>query len=254
MTGDVPKTVAMAACVVLAALAGGCKGGSSDSPFTLQGMWGRLRGPTPSEQVAMTFDVEDPDRRREGILGLSSHDWGLREPYLKGYATILRTDTSPLVRSAAVRALGKARDPNYLPDVVAALSDAREAVRHDAAVALDSLPGPAAVEPLRTRARQDASQDVRAACAKALRHYPERDVLNTLVQCLGDEAFGVRWQAHESLVALSGQDRGYDAADWVDVALEGAPGPPARKQRPWWDLLGVTKPKPPEPPATQPGR
>ena len=81
-------------------LLSGCSGGQETSlGDAVRSMW----GPSPKELVAWAFDPNDPDRRREGIIGLSSKDWGLKEPYLKGYAALLKTDKDPLVRAAAVR-------------------------------------------------------------------------------------------------------------------------------------------------------
>ena len=74
-------------------LLGGCGSGGASS----------LRpGPTPQEQLAMAFDPDDADNRREGVLMLSSYEWGLAEPYLKGYAMLLATDDDATVRSAAL--------------------------------------------------------------------------------------------------------------------------------------------------------
>ena len=238
-----------AACVAACALAGGC--GNDAEAWTLQGLLKKLSGSTPKQNVAMAFDPNDADRRREGILGLSEKGWGLREPYLKGYAAILRTDDDPLVRAAAVRALGKAKDPNYLEDVGRALFDKVDFVRQDAAAALDNLTGPAAVDPLCNRVLNDTNQDVRANCARALRHYRRQDALQTLIECLADKAFGVRYQAHQSLVALTGQDRGFDQEKWVGVTLPTAEAAPEEAGN-WWDRLWRIGRKPsPEPPGQE---
>jgi hypothetical protein len=199
--------------------------------------------PPPTTMVAMAFDPNDPDRRREGINLLSDEDWGLREPYLKGYAELLRSDADPSVRGAAARALGKAGDPNYVKDLAEALErpDEVEAVRWDCAVALDSVIGPAAVRPLMAHARHDAAVDVRVNCARALRHYPRQDAARTLVMCLSDRSFTVRHEARASLVALTGEDHGYAAEKWAAAVDEGIPPtPPDRRKRPWWDWFGVT--------------
>jgi hypothetical protein len=124
----------------LAAVLTGCsKGGGEGGNVTLNSMVQKLSGPAPSQLVAWAFDPNDPDRRRQGVVGLSSKDWGLKEPYLKGYAALLKTDKDPLVRAAAVRALGRAQDPNYAPDITRALMDTDVTVRQDAATALDKV-------------------------------------------------------------------------------------------------------------------
>ncbi|MGB2819655.1 MAG: HEAT repeat domain-containing protein [Phycisphaerae bacterium] len=246
------KIIVLPACAVLSLAVCGCgdalKGmENAQREWTLQKLLKKLSGRTPTENVAMAFDPNDPDLRRDGILGLSRKDWGLKEPYLKGYAAILRTDDDPLVRSAAVRALGKAKDPNYIEDVARSLFDPVAFVRQDAAAALDGLIGDVAVDPLRNRAVNDTDQDVRANCAKALRHYRRNDVVRTLAECMSDKAFSVRYQAHGSLVAVAGRDLGYDPQDWAGVALEGLPPKePEKEPDSWWDRLwrGLKKPAP----------
>jgi len=228
---------AVAGAAVLAAVAGCGETGEKLSPKRL---WRRMTGPSAEEAVAMAFDPDDADRRRRGIEALSSRAYGLEEPYLSGYAELLKTDRNACVRSAAARALGKAGDARYLPALIAALEDAADVVRWDVAEALRSVHGPAAVAPLCKHARTDTSTDVRICCARALEHYRRNDVVAVLVECLEDPEFSVRYQAHESLVALTGQDHGYFAHDWRQAgALTAAPAA-RRRDRPWWDWLGIT--------------
>ena len=246
--------------VVLALGALGCGGRSGAGGLSLRNLRSRFIGPTPSEQVAMAFDTDDPDRRREGIVLLSKHDWGLAEPYLKGYAAQLRSDENPLVRSVAARALGRAGDPKYFPDLVAALSDESKTVRWDAAVALDGLIPAArrqpdvlatAVGPLQTHATRDPAVDVRAAAAVALRHFGTKDVVRTLLLCLSDPRMGVRYRAHASLVEIAGLDFGYEPEDWASVVDGELPAPlPDEPAKRWWDPRRFRRAKPPA--GTQP--
>ena len=203
---------------------------------------GKMAPTSASQMVAMAFDPDDPDRRREGVRLLTKRDWGRQEPYLKGYATLLNTDTDPSVRSAAVRALGRAGYKKYMPDVINALDDEAVSVRWDAAVALDDLVGEAAIEPLAEHALDDESADVRAACAVALRHYHKLRAIRALRQCLADEDFGVRYQARRSLVVLMGRDLGPEPQDWSEARLDGKASQPAGKaKRPWWDWFNISK-------------
>jgi hypothetical protein len=215
--------------------------GCGDADRTAGKMKQKLFGPPAPELVAMAFDPDDSDRRREGVVLLSARDWGRQEPYLKGYATLLATDTDPRVRSAAVRALGAAGDETYLRAIAQALDDLDPQVRRDAAAALDEMPGDEAMAPLARHARDDESADVRAACAKALRHYPRAEVVQTLIERLNDDAFCVRYRARESLKELTGRDLGYEADAWADVGAEDllqADDEPSGA--PWWDPLNVT--------------
>ena len=238
---------------LLAAVLTGCsKGGGEGGNVTLNSMAQKFSGPAPSQLVAWAFDPNDPDRRRQGVVGLSSKDWGLKEPYLKGYATLLKTDKDPLVRAAAVRALGRAQDPNYAPDITRALMDTDVTVRQDAATALDKVHDDNSATPLRNRAISDVDQDVRANSCRALRHHRDMAVVRTLVDCLSDKAFSVRYQAHGSLVEIVAKDLGYDPRDWADLAGAASLAPKAAPpdEAPWWDWMRVTKPG--SQPATKP--
>lgn len=239
-----------------AGLVGCTKGGGSSEDVSLNRMMQKFAGPSPSQLVAWAFDPNDPDRRRMGVVGLSSKSWGLREPYLKGYAALVKTDKDPLVRAAAVRALGKAKDPNYAPDVTRALLDTNVSVRQDAATALDSVYDDTSAEPLRNGAVNDVDQDVRAKSCRALRHHRDIAVARTLVICLSDKAFSVRHQAHGSLTELVGKDLGYDQEDWASVtsgrALPAKPTPP--KKPTWWERMrqNMQRPAAPKPAAPKP--
>ena len=244
--------LAVAAALALVSL-GGCSKGSSGGG-SLNGMMRNLVGPSPSELVAWAFDPNDPDRRRMGVLGLSSKKWGLKEPYLKGYAALLKTDKDPLVRAAAARALGKAKDPNYAPAVTRALLDTNVNVRQDVATALDSVYDDTSAGPLRNRAAGDVDQDVRAKCCRALRHHRSIAVARTLVDCLSDKTFSVRHQAHASLVEIVGDDRGYDAENWATVVSGAAlpPKPVPQKKPTWWQRMRQKRKKPAAPKPADP--
>jgi hypothetical protein len=211
------------------------------------GEW--FSGPSGPKIVAMATDETDADRRREGIALLSNHDWGRSEPYLKWYAQRLEVDKDPGVRCVAARALAKVGAVQYLPNVVAALRDPVPAVRMDVAVALERLLGDAAIDPLCKTAAEDGSPDVRAAAAKALRHYPQMKVVRALVYCLSDQSFEVRHWSHESLVQIVGKDMGTEPKDWAPVAGADVPLHGPQWQRPWWDWFGTTKPREPAAPA-----
>ena len=78
----------------------------------------------------------------------------------------------------------------------------------------------------------------RACCAKALRHYGDDASRKALLACLTDKDFTVRYQAHASLVALTGRDAGWEPEDWAKAA------PVTQPTRPWWDWMGATDDKP----------
>ncbi|HAU39205.1 MAG TPA: hypothetical protein DCX07_16015 [Phycisphaerales bacterium] len=234
----------MVGCALLASAADtGCRG--RDGKWS----WKPLVAPSPKAQVDMAFLSKDADTRREGVVLLSGHDWGLKEPYLEGYAKLLKLDEDALVRCVAARALGKAGDPKYLPNLLAALDDPAPTVRADAAEAIDRvLPraqsagqAGSVAAPLSAHALGDTSMDVRAQCARVLRHLRGAETLRTLVRCLSDREFAVRYQAHAALVHLVGRDYGYESEAWEPLAEQGLPATaPAEPAKPWWDWMGVT--------------
>jgi HEAT repeat protein len=208
-----PSPLALLLSVVVLLLLAGCRTQAEpDGSVTLKGL-----KPTTDELIVMALDPDDPDKRREGIAGLLAHPRGTEEKILKVYAIVAtNAHEDANVRAMAIAALGRGANAKYLPEVAAALDDPSTAVRWDAALALDRVIGPAAVKPIQTHAAGDVSMDVRSACAKALRHYKQQSVLESLCHCMGDHDFSVRYQAHASLVELAaGKDMGFDAADWL---------------------------------------
>ena len=220
--------------------AGGCNNDGKKSEF---GWW----GPTEELLVKLANDPTDPDRRRQGIGGLAKLNWGGAARYAGLFVERLG-DEATSVRSAAVRALGKVAQPKYLPQIIGMLEDRAPTVRDDAADMLDAMPGEGATSPLQMHAASDANLRVRERCARALRHYPTKDVMNTLVGCLKDDQPGVRFEAHKSLVAIAKVDYGDDVARWGDY-VAGRPVAASAKPyvRPSWDWLGITEPPRPRP-------
>lgn len=247
-------------------------GCASQKELTLQSILTKVRGTNEKMLVRDMLISPDPDVRRSSVEKLSSRKHGCEEPYLKGYATLTK-DPNPLVRGAALRALGKGGDLKYIDEVVAALSDNHATVRWDAAAALDSMRSEKAVTKLAYAGLNDPSTDVRVACLKALRNYRRTDVVETLLLGLGDGEFAVRFRAAESLNELTGEALGTDLAEWREAlgrrselfgekaqpkrswwarrfGRKVAPAPTTRPattgdKRPWWDWFKVTKPKGP---------
>ncbi len=242
--------------VLAAAAAAGCQPATKDAPNN--SIVKKMFGPSPTELVRQMFESEDPDIRRSAIEKLSKHDWGRRGSYLKAYA-ILTADPAATVRSAAVRALGRGGDAKYAGEIISALSDSEPSVRWDAAVALDSISAPEAVEPLSVRATSDISPDVRVAAVRALRQYRRANVLETLLRCLDDPKLVVRIRAAESLTELTGENAGTNARDWRRT-IAGKKDPFSRPvkpdNKPWWGRLNRRSNKKDEratvAPATQP--
>ncbi|HEV8606151.1 MAG TPA: HEAT repeat domain-containing protein [Tepidisphaeraceae bacterium] len=167
-------------------------------------------------QEARKLVDSSPDHRRSGIIYLSDQSPGRRDPYLKQYMNMARTDLDPSVRAMAIRALNRARDKRAIPIFLAALEEKNDAIRLEAAKGLANIPDPSAASPLiRHLDSPDENVDVRIACADALRLYRTSEVAQALVRAMRERNFGVSWQARKSLQLMTGQDFRYDTAAWL---------------------------------------
>jgi hypothetical protein len=170
----------------------------------------------PRQAAIKTTDRYFPDERREGINELVARDYGKREPYTDQYQNIARSDADWLVRATAIRALNRARARESTPLFVQALGDQNEVVRMEAAKALTNMPDPSAVPGLvKLVTNPQENRDVRIAAADALKHYRNIDAARALVGTLSGREFVVAWQAHRSLVRITGKDMRYDEAAWL---------------------------------------
>ncbi|MFP4053315.1 MAG: HEAT repeat domain-containing protein [Phycisphaerae bacterium] len=199
------------------------------------------------------LDKRNPQNRIEAIYEMSEESWGRQEPYLEAYAGFAKEDLYPSVRAAGVTALARSNAREYMPVIIESLNDRSELVRTAGAAALVEMPDPNAITPLTQAAMDDESADVRSTAAEALRHYRDPDAVATLVKCLADPEFAVRYQAHESLVYITGVDRGYETWDWPAESQGHLPKVAPRSERAWWDPWDWWGTKEESPaPATQP--
>jgi HEAT repeat protein len=172
------------------------------------------------------------DDRREAIQQISRTRFVSQATVVEGMSTIARTDHSPSVRCAAVRALALAQAEPAAAPLLAILSEHPEnagclppddTVRWDALDALlpraqrGALPAEQQAE-LSESARRllagNASRDVRMAAARILGCLPRPEVLSALVDALRQRDFGVVYEADRSLMALTGHDFQHDPAAW----------------------------------------
>ena len=189
--------------------------------YVLLGLPGQLisfaQGDRPERAVRLMETNRSADARRRGINDLLRWDFAQEGPYVRRYRQIARNDADPYVRSIAIRALNRSRDPDSRPLFVESLSDANELVRLEAAKALVNLPDPAAAEPLiRLVSRADEDRDVRIAAAEALGHHRRLEVARALTPRLNEHDFAVAWQARRSLRRLTGRDFRFDEAAWLE--------------------------------------
>jgi HEAT repeat protein len=171
---------------------------------------------TPRDAAVKMEDTYFPDERREGINELVNRDFGKREPYTKRYDQIAQSDPDWLVRATAIRALNRSRDRSATPTFIKALDDKNDQVRLEACKALIHMPDDAA-EPglVRIVENDQESRDVRIAAAEALEHYRSLEVARALTNTLAGRDFGIAWQAHQTLVVITGRDLDYDEAAWL---------------------------------------
>jgi hypothetical protein len=171
----------------------------------------------PARYGQQLASKDDPDARREGIMGLVDRPWGQTPTYTVAYARIAEDDRQdPLVRASALRALNRARVRRFTPLYVKDLADPSELVRLEACKALNRMPDANAVPDLiKLVGRAEEGKDVRIAAAEALRHYKRVDVARALVGLLGEREFGIAWQAQFSLRDVTGRNLGYDESKWL---------------------------------------
>ncbi|MEX2671548.1 MAG: HEAT repeat domain-containing protein [Phycisphaeraceae bacterium] len=175
--------------------------------------------PAPGEVAREAFNVYDPDRRRRAVNTLASAPWGGEATYLRTYR-LLVDDPDPTVRAACLRALARHGYPSDVSAITPYLRDRTSFVRWEAAMALERLHHPDAVDPLVATLREDEDADVRLAAARALGQYPQDRVFETLVGALNDRQYSVVRQAARSLRLLTGADIGDSNSAWLAWADE----------------------------------
>ena len=172
------RTVILGSFLLLAA---GCDTISSDlSQFSQS-----FTPPSPAEAARWAADPNDRENARRGTILLANAPWGGTEAYLKMYRLYAEDAMDPLVRAAALQALGRHGDASDAKLVAKSLSSPFRQARLAAAKALQRLHDPAVADTLWERlvnAEEDA--DVRTEIAIALGQYPTPSVFNALVAAL----------------------------------------------------------------------
>jgi HEAT repeat protein len=172
-----------------------------------------------------------PDGRREGMAALVTRfDDGKSPVFVARYRQLAEHDPDYTVRAMAIRALNICRDRSSTPLFIAGLGDQNESIRLESAKALANIPDRAAIPALVERLNGThpvldngqyvsltESRDVRIAAADALRHYKELEVEHALADALNAPEFGIAWQAHASLVTMTGQDLKYSEGAWLQL-------------------------------------
>ncbi len=174
---------------------------------------------TPREAALEALDPYNADRRREGVVLLANAPFGGAEIYLEMYRDYVENETDPLVRAAAITALGRHGSPEDAVLIVPWLESSvtqSQNVRWSAAKSLQRLHNPEVVGPMiRVLTAEDDDGEVKAAVATALGQYPEDNVFQALLMALDDRRLSVNLNAAESLSLLTGQAWGMDRLAWI---------------------------------------
>lgn len=185
---------------------------------------------TPRQAAIEALDPYNTDLRREGVVLLSNAPFGGADIYLEMYRDYVENETDPLVRAAAITALGRHGTPEDALLIAPWVSESvteNENVRWSAAKALQRLHQPEVIPVLlKVVTSEDDNGEVKAAAATALGQYPEDRVFQALLVAIDDRRLSVNVSAAESLALLTGQGYGVDRIKWQRW-YDGLPDPGA---------------------------
>lgn len=206
------RSCSLPALLVALAAVAGCDTISSDfSTFA-----DSFTPPTPQEAAQWAADPNDAENARRGTILLANAPWGGATPYLRMYRLYAEDSPDPLVRAAALQALGRHGAPEDAALVAKNLTSPFRQVRLAAAKALQRLHDPAvadAIWPRLVDAAEDA--DVRTELAIALGQYPTPAVFNALVAALSQRELAVNAAAVDALRTLTGKVHAIDETAWL---------------------------------------
>ena len=172
--------------------------------------------PTPAEAAQWAADPNDRENARRGTVLLANAPWGGAAPYLKMYRLYAEDSLDPLVRAAALQALGRHGDAADAPLVAKSLTSPFRQVRLAASKALQRLHDPAVADTLWPRLVDRAEDsDVRTEIAIALGQYQTPAVFQALVSALSQRELAVNVASLDSLRTLTGQNLGLEEDDWL---------------------------------------
>ena len=206
-------------------------GGCSSAGRSLRGGFA-LGGPGVAELTAQA-QSPDPDLRREAALALGKHQLGgeSAKEALAVLAGLLRSDTEPLVRSAAATSLGRLGGEESVPALVEGLSDQSPLVRADVCWGLGMTGAEGAIAPLAGALTLDASVDVRCASARALGNFRDLAAWQALVEALAADRNAVQTAAYQALRRSTGQRRlPQEQAAWQKWLAEQEEQPAAKRR------------------------
>ena len=172
---------------------------------------------SPGEAARDAVNLNDPDRRRDGIVLLGNSSFGGADPYVALYRDYAANDENPLVRAAAIQALARHGMPDDAPLIAQQLTYDNIQVRWEAAKGLERIHNPEVVGALLQVLRKDQAEnaDVRVSAATALGQYPEDRVFHGLLGAMDQRELAVNLAAEQSLRTLTGRDLGPRPEVWL---------------------------------------
>ena len=212
-----------------------------------------FEAPTPGQAARWALDQHDPDKRREGLVLLSTATFGGAEVYVSLYRDYVENDAAPLVKSAAIAALARHGTPEDAL-LIAPWADRRvtssETIRWAAVKGLQRLHNSEVVPTLVSVALDREEQgEVRSAACIAMGQYPEDRVVQALITVLDARQLAVNADAAESLTLLTGQRFGMDITvwqNWYDTTRAGGDPfagqmeyryPTYSRDSAWWEQI-----------------
>lgn len=197
-------------------LAGGLVAGCESFSEDLGDLTSGLNEPTPYEAAIWAADFNTPGRQRQGVVLLSNADFGGEEAYLDLYRTLIEDSSDPLVRAAAVRALGRWGDSKDARLIADQLTNKSDQVRLESAIALQRIhETPIEDRIWRRLIMPDEEESIRIELAIALGQYDSDASFQALCLALDDRSLAINLAAADSLRVMTGRDFGLDGPTWL---------------------------------------
>ncbi|MEC8560476.1 MAG: HEAT repeat domain-containing protein, partial [Planctomycetota bacterium] len=196
-TGSRPGLVALPGLLLLL---GGCASISND----FASLGNAIFPPTGAEVGEWATDFTNPELQQRGLVLLGTAPWAGTEQYQQLYRSCIEGPWDPLVKAAAIKALGSHGDPDDALLIASELENEYPYVRTEAAKSLQRLHDPRVQDTLWQRLVVEEDQGVQIELAIALGQYPSDAVFQALVLELENRELAVNLAAADSLRCLTG--------------------------------------------------
>ena len=163
------------------------------------------------------LDSKDPYERYLGALEAAEEN---DAESLKRIETQLK-DADPLARTGAVVALAQRKPPTALATLTGMLADVDPGVRIEAIRVVADFKDVSSVGAIARILASDPAVEVRRVAALALGSYPDSGTIRSaLLDAFSDPAAGVAYNAHRSLVRVTGRQNLPRARSAAEEALK----------------------------------